>query len=340
MNMFIKFNGDVNIINPNDGNTALHYAMLNENKEALYILLSKGNCDLSIKNHNNETAIDLAKKMNNESNKEIYELFMKFIDSGKPENNNGNKNNNYSNKKEKKINTNNDNDKMFMFPPKGDISSRIEFPFSFQNKSILNNNEADLSNSSNSLNNNNINNFDNLNQLSSLIKMENTPILYLDISDEPHQNNLIYDSLKTESKNLDKTLESKQDKLINFKNENENLINELNKLKNDLLLKNQEINILNEQKTQEENKFIYQRQLNQAQIEQKDMAIQSLLINLKELEKEITDINKGNKENNINDNTGENNNDINNVDGDDNKNTGDKKEIEIDTKKFKYIEKK
>ena len=102
MNMFIKFNGDVNIINPNDGNTALHYAMLNENKEALYILLSKGNCDLSIKNHNNETAIDLAKKMNNESNKEIYELFMKFIDSGKPENNNGNKNNNYSNKKEKK----------------------------------------------------------------------------------------------------------------------------------------------------------------------------------------------------------------------------------------------
>ena len=236
MNMFIKFNGDVNIINPNDGNTALHYAMLNENKEALYILLSKGNCDLSIKNHNNETAIDLAKKMNNESNKEIYELFMKFIDSGKPENNNGNKNNNYSNKKEKKINTNNDNDKMFMFPPKGDISSRIEFPFSFQNKSILNNNEADLSNSSNSLNNNNINNFDNLNQLSSLIKMENTPILYLDISDEPHQNNLIYDSLKTESKNLDKTLESKQDKLINFKNENENLINELNKLKNNLLL--------------------------------------------------------------------------------------------------------
>ena len=340
MNMFIKFNGDVNIINPNDGNTALHYAMLNENKEALYILLSKGNCDLSIKNHNNETAIDLAKKMNNESNKEIYELFMKFIDSGKPENNNGNKNNNYSNKKEKKINTNNDNDKMFMFPPKGDISSRIEFPFSFQNKSILNNNEADLSNSSNSLNNNNINNFDNLNQLSSLIKMENTPILYLDISDEPHQNNLIYDSLKTESKNLDKTLESKQDKLINFKNENENLINELNKLKNDLLLKNQEINILNEQKTQEENKFIYQRQLNQAQIEQKDMAIQSLLINLKELEKEITDINKGNKENNINDNTGENNNDINNINNNDNKNTGDKKEIEIDTKKFKYLEKK
>jgi ankyrin repeat protein len=32
MNIFVKFNGDVNIIHDNDGNTALHYAMLNENK--------------------------------------------------------------------------------------------------------------------------------------------------------------------------------------------------------------------------------------------------------------------------------------------------------------------
>ena len=46
MSMFIKYNGDVNLINPNDGNTALHYAILKENQDALFILLGKGNCDL------------------------------------------------------------------------------------------------------------------------------------------------------------------------------------------------------------------------------------------------------------------------------------------------------
>ena len=58
MNMFIKYGGDANIINPNDGNTAFHYAIINENQEALFTLLSKGNCDLSIKNNKNETIFD------------------------------------------------------------------------------------------------------------------------------------------------------------------------------------------------------------------------------------------------------------------------------------------
>ena len=48
--MLIKYNGDANIVNPNDGNTAFHYAIMNENQEAIFVLLSKGNCDLSIKN--------------------------------------------------------------------------------------------------------------------------------------------------------------------------------------------------------------------------------------------------------------------------------------------------
>jgi len=336
MNMFIKYGGDVNIINPNDGNTALHYAILNENQDALFILLSKGNCDLSIKNNNNETAIDLAKKMNKESNKEIYELINKFVNSGKPDNNNGNNNGN-NNKKEKKLSVNSDNDKVFMFPPKEDISSRIEFPFSFQKNSILNSNDIDL-NSSNS--SGNLNNLNNLNQLSSLIKMENTPVLYLDISDEDHQNKLILDSLVNENKNLDKTLEQKQNNLMNFKKENEVLLSELNKLKNELMLKSQEINILTEQKAQEENKFICQRQLNQAQIEQKDIAIQSLLINLKQLEKDINDNNKENKEKNSEDKFNEKNLNDKDTNYSDNLSNIEQKEKEITNKQFKFLEKK
>ena len=152
------------------------------------------------------------------------------------------------------------------------------------------------------------------------------------------QNNLIFDGLKNENLNLEKTLEQKQNKLINFKNENETLINELNKLKNELIAKNNEINRLTEQKTHEENKFIYQRQLNQAQIEQKDMAIQSLLINFKSLEKEINgEYNKEAKEKLIDDKISEVSTDIGSKDL---ANTTEKKEAEIDNIKFKYLEKK
>ena len=287
--------------------------------------------------------------MNNESNKEIYELINKFINSGKQENpnensynninnNNNTNNNNTNNKKDKKVisNDNDNNDNIFMYPPKGDISSRIEFPFSFQKNSMLNSTETDSTSASN-----NLNNFNNSNQLSSFIKMENAPVLYLDISDEPHQNKLMYDSLKSENESLEKTLLQKQNNLTNFKNEYDLLLKDLSKLKNDLILKNNEINILTEQKVQEENKFIYQRQLNQTQIEQKDLAIQSLLINFKQLEKEISDnnYNKEIKETNIDDklsetNTAKDTNDTDII------NNPEQKEKEIDNKQFKYLEKK
>ena len=239
--------------------------------------------------------------------------------------------------RENQLSVNSDNDKVFMFPPKEDISSRIEFPFSFQQNSILNSNDIDL-NSSNS--SGNINNLNNLHQLSSLIKMENTPVLYLDISDEDHQNKLILESLVNENKNLDKTLEQKQNNLMNFKKENELLLTELNKLKNDLMLKSQEINILTESKAQEENKFICQRQLNQAQIEQKDIAIQSLLINLKQLEKDINNNNKENKERNNEDKFNEKNINDKDTNYSDNLSNIEQKEKEINNKQFKYLEKK
>ena len=192
MNMLIKYGGDVNLVNFTDGNTALHYAVKNKNNDALFILLGKGNCDLSIKNKNNETAIDLAEKIKTESNKDIYELMMNIANTGKEKteeknsktnnNNNNNNTNNNNNKKDKKANgesNNCDNDKMFVFP-KEDITSRVEIPFSFQsNNPFLNFTDSD-STSSNNTGNSNMNN---VNQFYSFIKIQNTPTLYLDISD-------------------------------------------------------------------------------------------------------------------------------------------------------------
>lgn len=211
MNMLIKYGGDVNLVNYNDGNTALHYAIKNKNQEALWILLGKGNCDLSIKNKNDETAIDLAEKINSESNKDIYDMIMNFVNTGKEKNEEDNKSNSHNNKnkKDKKANgennNNTDNDKMFVFP-KDDITSRVEIPFAFQNNSILNFNDSDSSTSNNTANNN----INNPNQFYSFIKIQNTPVLYLDISDETNQDKLICDSLKTENENLEMTLEKKR----------------------------------------------------------------------------------------------------------------------------------
>ena len=257
MNMFIKFGGNVNLINPNDGNTALHYAIMNKSQEALFTLLSKGNCDLTIKNNNGETAVDLAKKLDSVSNKEIYELIMQLSGNEKEKDDE----NNNSNKKEKKINSNGKDNDIFMFPPneEEDISSRIEFPFSFQQDSILNNpNEKEI-NSQNKLNH----------QLHSLIKMESTPTLYIDISDEIHQNQIIFDGLMNDNESLGKTLEQKENTILKFKNENDMLKSELNMLKNELNQKNNQLNILNAQKIKEENELVYKRQVNQSQIEQR-----------------------------------------------------------------------
>ena len=71
----------------------------------------------------------------------------------------------------------------------------------------------------------------------SFIRIQNTPTLYLDISDEINQDKLIYDSLKSENENLSITLENKEKKLQEFTNENESLKNDLNKLENELLQK-------------------------------------------------------------------------------------------------------
>ena len=345
MNMLIKYGGDVNLVNKTDGNTAFHYAIQNKDRDALCILLSKGNCNLYLKNKNGEDAFDLAEKMKNESNKEIYELIMNCVSGGEKKNEDNeeegsdeyNRGNGILNAETASISASTaDTEKMFMFPP-SDFSSRVEIPFSFQkNNRALNNNDND------SCSSNNTGAAKNPNQFSSFIQIQNTPILYLDISDENKEENLVYDSLIKESDNLKMTLKNKENKLKNFESENASLTEQLNKLKKELNQKKNQINIFNEQIKQEENKQIQQIQLYQSQIEQKDMAIQSLLIKYKNLENEIKndkkeenkndeEINKANEEGVKDEEKKEMNKNINNI-ADNNK--------VIDPEKVKYLEKK
>ena len=308
MNMFIKYGGDTNLVNFNDGNTALHYAIKHKRMEALYTLLGKGNCDLYIKNKNGETPIDLAKKLTNESNKEIYELIMKYAGVGKENNDDDN---------DKSISN---NDKMFVFL-KGDISSRVEIPFSFQDNPIYNNTDNDSINSDTTTSTHH-------NQFHSFIKIQNPPTLYLDISNETSKEQLMYDGLQTEVQELEKTLDSKQDKLQRLKIENDSLKNELKKLQNELIQKKNIINILTEQIKQEDNTYIQKMQMSQSQIEQKDRAIQSLLIQYKNLENEIKNDKKTK------------NNDKQNTEKIDEKNESEKGNLVADNKQLRYLEKK
>ena len=179
----------------------LHYAILNKNRDALFILLGKGNCDFIIKNKYGKTPIDLANKLDYISDKEIYELITKFINPEKEKNEENIKKNKRDNNS---INDNSivDSDKMFIIP-KEEITSRVEISFSFQNNNPYLNYKDSDSSSSNNMENNNKNNS---NQFYSFVKIQNTPTLYFDISNEASKEKLIYNSLKTENQNLIETL--------------------------------------------------------------------------------------------------------------------------------------
>ena len=79
--LFLEHNADVNKQNLLDGNTALHYAAMVKNKQIVELFLNIKNCDLLIKNNNNETSVDIASKNNNT---EIYTLLAsKYIEQQK-----------------------------------------------------------------------------------------------------------------------------------------------------------------------------------------------------------------------------------------------------------------
>ena len=79
--LFLEHNADVNKQNLIDGNTALHYAAMVKNKQIIELFLNVKNCNLLIKNKNNETSVDIASKNNNT---EIYTLLAsKYIEQQK-----------------------------------------------------------------------------------------------------------------------------------------------------------------------------------------------------------------------------------------------------------------
>ena len=300
MDMFIKFGADVNIINFKNGNTAMHYAVMNKNREAIWILLGKGKCDLTIKNKNNESVIDLVKRMNNSSNNDIYDMIMNYVNIGKEKeesednknlnNNNNNINNNNNNNK-----ASDENEQMFIFP-KDDITSRVEIPFTFQNNGNLNQNLND--NESASTNGTNISN--NSNQFHSFIKFQNTPTLFLDISDETNQEKLICDSLETENQNLNINIEKKQNQLTNLNNDNEQLKNELLKLKNEFIKQSNEINMLNEKIKSEEIKHIQKIKEEQNKVDMNDKEIKNMIYKFENLKKNPENNNNNNEKDNLN----------------------------------------
>ena len=292
MDMFIKFGADVNIINFKNGNTAMHYAVMNKNREAIWILLGKGKCDLTIKNKNNESVIDLVKRMNNSSNNDIYDMIMNYVNIGKEKDESDEKvkNNNNNNNK-----ISDENEQMFIFP-KDDITSRVEIPFTFQNNGNLNQNIND--NESASTNGTTISN--STNQFHSFIKFQNTPTLYLDISDETNQEKLICDGLETEKLNLNINIEKKKNQLLTLNTENEQLKNELLKLKNEYIKQSNEINMLNEKIKSEEIKHIQRIQEEQNKVDSNDKEIKNMISKFELLKKNPE--NNNNSNNNLNDN--------------------------------------
>lgn len=156
---------------------------------------------------------------------------------------------------------------VFIFP-KDDLSSRVEIPFSFQDPSQS---SQDSSNSSPS-------------QFHSFIKIQNTPTLYLDISDETNQEKLICDALKTENVSLTSTLSKCETTLQNVQTENDKLKNELVALKNEFLIQNHQLTLLNEQMQKNEVNFINQMKIQRFKLDSSDQAIKTLLSKFDKIE--------------------------------------------------------
>ena len=184
---------------------------------------------------------------------------------------------------------------MFIFS-KDDITSRVEIPFTFQNNGNLNQNLND--NESASTNGTNISN--NSNQFHSFIKFQNTPTLFLDISDETNQEKLICDSLETENQNLNINIEKKQNQLTNLNNDNEQLKNELLKLKNEFIKQSNEINMLNEKIKSEEIKHIQKIKEEQNKVDMNDKEIKNMIYKFENLKKNPENNNNNNEKDNLN----------------------------------------
>ena len=255
--LILNYNPNINYINPKDGNTAIHYAIFTKNKEIIQILLDK-NCDLNIQNNNKKTPVDLTQMLNCET--EIYSMLAgKFAEQMEEKANNNNnlekieKNiNDIEIENDKNIENNNKNSFLneYIYQNKlKDIKSRIEIPFTF--KKINSNPEIYFENSKNIDNNN-------------TIEVKKTPTLYIDLSDEDGENQLIIDDLKKENEKISLHLDSFENLLELSLNENNQLKQEYEKLSKELNQINNKIEEFNStfNKQQEEIRSL-QNKINQ-----------------------------------------------------------------------------
>ena len=255
--LILNYNPNINYINPKDGNTAIHYAIFTKNKEIIQILLDK-NCDLNIQNNNKKTPVDLTQMLNCET--EIYSMLAgKFAEQMEEKANNNNnlekieKNiNDLEIENDKNIENNNKNSFLneYIYQNKlKDIKSRIEIPFTF--KKINSNPELYFENSKNIDNNN-------------TIEVKKTPTLFIDLSDEDGENQLIIDDLKKENEKISLHLDSFENLLELSLNENNQLKQEYEKLTKELNQINNKIEEFNStfNKQQEEIRSL-QNKINQ-----------------------------------------------------------------------------
>ena len=254
--LILNYNPNINYINPKDGNTAIHYAIFTKNKEIIKILLDK-NCDLNIKNNNKKTPVDLTQMLNCET--EIYSMLAgKFAEQMEEKANNNNlekieKNlNDLEIENDKNIENNNKNSFLneYIYQNKlKDIKSRIEIPFTF--KKINSNPEIYFENSKNIDNN-------------TTLEVKKTPTLFIDLSDEDGENQLIIDDLKKENEKISLHLDSFENLLELSLNENNQLKQEYEKLSKELNQINNKIEEFNStfNKQQEEIRSL-QNKINQ-----------------------------------------------------------------------------
>jgi len=258
INLFLENGADINAQNLKNGNTALHYAVLIKNKDIIELLIKNNNCDLLIRNNDNENAVDIAFK--NNSRTEIYSMLaskyteqQKMLEEQKEQNEiNNNENNdiNYGINKMNYINMNSYNNNRYMNNnnmtennnPQGidieKLGSYLEIPFHFvKNLNYFNFYNSNNFNNNNSQNNNydldesKINN--DMNNLRNYVRFNNTPVLTINLKSEEDQDLLILDDLKNESDNLDFEFEQIESRLEEAYNEHNKLLLELNQINNE-----------------------------------------------------------------------------------------------------------
>ena len=132
--------------------------------------------------------------------------------------------NNSSEIKSKKKEQKGMKDLAFKFPIEKSLS-KVEIPFSFQQ---------------------NLNSDNNNNRFHSYITIKDTPKLYIDISDDNNMDEFLLsdniESLKTTNKKLENKLQSIDTNIMQYKNENDMIRKEIEKINREILIHNNNIN--------------------------------------------------------------------------------------------------